>query len=221
MSSTCRTLSLLAAVVATANAAFGPAFSTGPTASGTFIRESTATLVLPKAPSDNSGDLSLWVGMGTSNGDLIQSIADNYDSDSWSIFAYTLVETSSTSQAVVQGASSDAVATDEVTMHYKYNDCTGNYTQTVTVNNETVSTLSTSDGYAEGWGSAVECAATDCGTVPAHKWINAKIILDSADEEYINTLALGDGVEATMTTSDGGITWEIGTISIPEFTFTS
>jgi hypothetical protein len=50
----------------------------------------------------------------------------------------------------------------------KFDDSTGNYTQTVLVNGETVSTLSTSDGRAQGWGSAVECAEDNCGTMPAH-----------------------------------------------------
>lgn len=50
----------------------------------------------------------------------------------------------------------------------KFDDSTGNYTQTVLVNGNQVSTLSTSSGHAQGWGSAVECAAEDCGTVPAH-----------------------------------------------------
>lgn len=88
------------------------------------------------------------------------------------------------------------------------------------VNGEVVSTLSTSDGKAEGWGSAVECADETCGTVPAHKWINCSIILDSADTAYSDTLALGTDVEATMTSKDG-ITWTIGTISIPGWSFTS
>lgn len=82
-----------AAVVAKVNAAMGPAFSTGPTADDTFVRESWATLVLPSAPSDNSGVLSLWVGMGTSNGDLVQSIAENWSSDNWNVYAYTLMST--------------------------------------------------------------------------------------------------------------------------------
>jgi hypothetical protein len=96
MSSCRRTFSALAAaaVVAKVNAAMGPAFSTGPTASDTFIRESWATLVLPAIPTDNNGDLSLWVGMGTSAGDLIQSIAENYASSNWDVYAYTLVSTS-------------------------------------------------------------------------------------------------------------------------------
>lgn len=54
----------------------------------------------------------------------------------------------------------------------KFDDSTGNYTQTVLVNNKTVSTLSTSDGHAQGWGSAVECAENNCGTVGAHCKLN-------------------------------------------------
>lgn len=87
-------ISVLAFTAFTVNAAFGPAFSTGPVADDSFIREATSTLILPDAPSGSSGDTSLWIGMGTSNGDLIQSIADNYDADDWSIFAYTLLSTS-------------------------------------------------------------------------------------------------------------------------------
>lgn len=97
MSPSRQVLSTLAAAAAVAftsvDAAMGPAFSTGPVGSGSWIREATATLVLPNAPSGSSGDASLWVGMGTSNGDLIQSIADNWESSEWSIFAYTLVKT--------------------------------------------------------------------------------------------------------------------------------
>lgn len=84
----------LAALIANANAAMGPAFSTGPTSDDTYIIETWATLTLPKAPTDNSGDLSLWVGMGTSNGDLIQSIAENWNADDWTAYAYTLLSTS-------------------------------------------------------------------------------------------------------------------------------
>jgi hypothetical protein len=91
----------------------------------------------------------------------------------------------------------------------------------VLVNGVQVSTLSTSDGEAQGWGSAVECAAEDCGTVPAHSWINTKIILDSADPNYDQTMGKGNGVTGEMSTSDGGITWIVTTIEIPEFTFGS
>ncbi|KAI0151353.1 hypothetical protein BJ166DRAFT_388739 [Pestalotiopsis sp. NC0098] len=222
MPSSSQLISSLAAVgIASVNAAFGPAFSTGPVADGSFIRESTSTLVLPSPPSNNNGDASLWVGMGTSNGDLIQSIAENWQSSTWDIYAYTLLSTGPTSQMPVYGqGSSTANANDQITMHYKYDDSTGNYTQTVTQNGNVVSTLSTSDAHALGWGSAVECAATDCGTVPAHTWINTQIIMDIADPNYINTLYKGSGVTGDLVTADGGKTWTVSTISIPQFTFT-
>ncbi|KAF7173418.1 hypothetical protein CNMCM5623_005635 [Aspergillus felis] len=210
---------LAAGTFTAVNAAMGPAFSTGPVASDSFIREATSTLVLPTLVENNKGDLSLWVGMGTSNGDLIQSIADKYQSDGWSVYAYTLLKTGEYSQYPVQGKSASAKPGDHVTMHYKYDDSTRNYTQTVSVNGQVVSTLSTSDAHAQGWGSAVECAANDCGTVGAHSWINTKIILDKADPNYKNTNGKGQGVTGDMSTSDGGKTWTVSTIHIPQFTF--
>lgn len=101
----------------------------------------------------------------------------------------------------------------------KYDDASGNYTQTVSLNDKVISTLSTKDGHAQGWGSAVECAEENCGTIGAHSWINTKIILDKADANYINTMGKGQGVTGDMSTSDGGKTWVVTTIEIPEFTF--
>lgn len=54
---------------------FGNAFSTGPVATNSFIRESNTTLVLPEVNSPQTGNLALWPGMGTSGGDLIQALA--------------------------------------------------------------------------------------------------------------------------------------------------
>ncbi|GKT82306.1 hypothetical protein Ct61P_00156 [Colletotrichum tofieldiae] len=225
MPSTSQLLSALAVTaVAGVQAAMGPAFSTGPVASDSFIREATSTLVLPAAPANNKGSASLWVGMGTSNGDLIQSISDNsnYDNtgtDKWSIFAYTLLKTGDNSQMPVQTEGTDASEGDRITMHYKFDDASQNYTQTVSINDKVVATLSTKNGEAQGWGSAVECATEDCGTVGAHSWINTKIILDKEDPNYINTLGKGQGVTGDMSTSDGGKTWTVTTIEIPEHTF--
>lgn len=90
-------LAALATVgITSVNAAMGPALSTGPVASNSFIREATSTLILPKGPSGGSTDAitSLWVGMGTSNGDLIQSIADNWQQSDWTMYAHTLMKTS-------------------------------------------------------------------------------------------------------------------------------
>jgi hypothetical protein len=40
--------------------------------------------------------------MGTSNGDLIQPIADNWNQNDWNIYAYTLLSTSATTQMPIQ-----------------------------------------------------------------------------------------------------------------------
>ncbi|KAE8353200.1 hypothetical protein BDV28DRAFT_148323 [Aspergillus coremiiformis] len=210
---------LAALVIGSANAAMGPSLSTGPVASNSWIREATSTLTLPNPPSGNRGDFSLWVGMGTSKGDLIQSIAENFNQKDWSVYAYTLLSTGANSQTAIQQPSTSAKAGDKITMHYKYDDSTGNYTQTVLLNGRSVSTLSTSDGHAQGWGSAVECAATDCGSIGAHTWTDTKIILNVADPNYIRTLRKGQGVTGDMTTSDGGKTWTVSTIHIPQYSF--
>jgi hypothetical protein len=50
-------------------------------------------------------------------------------------------------------------------------------------------------------------------------WINTKIILDVADPDYIDTLYKTSGVTGDMTTTDGGKTWTVSTINIPQYTF--
>lgn len=73
-------LALLALVGATL-ASNGPAISTGPVNDGNFIREAISTLIVPRAPDPINGNTVLWTGMGTSNGDLIQGINNNYPPD--------------------------------------------------------------------------------------------------------------------------------------------
>lgn len=59
----------------------GPALSTGPVDDGNFIISATSTLHVPAPPDPVVGNTVLWVGMGTSNGDLIQGINNNYPPD--------------------------------------------------------------------------------------------------------------------------------------------
>ncbi|GKZ90923.1 hypothetical protein AnigIFM59636_002957 [Aspergillus niger] len=205
-------LAALAAISVTdVNAAMGPAFSTGPVSDDFFIREAISTLILRNGPSGGFSDAitSLWVGMGTSNGDLIQSIADNWQ------------QKQLYHELIYGDGQADGTKGDKVTMHYKFDGSTGSYTQTVLINGKTASTLSTSDGKALGWGSAVECAEDNCDTVGDHSWTNATIILDVADPNYINALAKGCGVSGNMSTSDSGKTWTVTTINIPEYSFPS
>lgn len=44
--------------------------------------------------------------------------------------------------------------------------------------------------------------------------------MEVADPNYINTLYKGSGVTGDLVTADGGKTWTVSTISIPQFTFT-
>ena len=74
-------LLFLLSLVRNAFASNGPAISTGPVDDGNFIREAVSTLIVPEAPSPIVGNTVLWVGMGTSNGDLIQGINNNYPPD--------------------------------------------------------------------------------------------------------------------------------------------
>ena len=72
---------LLLALAGLSQASNGPPISTGPVDSGNFIREAISTLVVPHSPSPVIGNTVLWTGMGTSNGDLIQGINNNYQPD--------------------------------------------------------------------------------------------------------------------------------------------
>ncbi|RAL03278.1 uncharacterized protein BO80DRAFT_402271 [Aspergillus ibericus CBS 121593] len=200
---------------------FGPYFSLGPTQS--WIREANTTLVLPEAPSPQKDRLALWPGMGTSGGDLIQALAVSFSdpnancgasSGQWCTWASTLEGTQ------LGGTEVPASAGDKLTMHYKYNDSTGKYDQTVSINGKVVSTLSTSSGEAQGWGTAVECQDDAChSTVAAHQYLETTIILNAEDSTFGNTLAINEATSSGLTTSDNGKTWTVSTININSHTY--
>lgn len=54
--------------------------------------------------------------------------------------------------------------------------------------------------------------------MPAHKYINTKIIMDKADPNYIKTKGV-TGATGNLVTADGGKTWTCDTISINSETF--
>ncbi|KAE8132385.1 hypothetical protein BDV38DRAFT_297042 [Aspergillus pseudotamarii] len=203
------------------NIVFGPAFSLGPTKS--WIREATTTLVLPEAPSPQEDRLALWPGMGTSGGDLIQALAVSFSdpaancgasSGQWCTWASTLQGTQ------LGGKQVPASAGDKLVMHYKYNDSTGKYDQTVTINGKVVSSLSTNSGQAQGWGTAVEAQDNASkSTVAAHQYLDTTIILDAADLTFRDTLGLTDADSTGLATSDNGKTWKVATINIHEHSF--
>ncbi|CAG8931391.1 unnamed protein product [Penicillium salamii] len=200
---------------------FGPHFSLGPTSS--WIREANTTLVLPEAPSPQQDRLALWPGMGTSGGDLIQALAVSFSDPSancgatagqWCTWASTL------QGEQLGGKQVPANAGDEVNMHYKYNDETSKFDQTVSINGEVVSTLSTKSGQAQGWGTAVECQAEACdGTAAAHEYLDTTIILNAADSSFKDTLAIEEATSSGLKTSDNGKTWTVSSIKIQSHTY--
>ncbi|KAE8381385.1 hypothetical protein BDV26DRAFT_301506 [Aspergillus bertholletiae] len=214
-------LAVLGLVNAQDTVLFGPAFSLGPTQS--WIREATTTLVLPEAPSPQEDRLALWPGMGTSGGDLIQALAVSFSDPAancgastgqWCTWASTLQGTQ------LGGKQVPASAGDKLVMHYKYNDSTGKYDQTVAINGKVVSSLSTSSGQAQGWGTAVEAQDNAAKSkVAAHQYLDTTIILNAADLTFRDTLGLTNADSTGLTTSDNGKTWKVTTINIHEHSF--
>lgn len=51
------------------------------------------------------------------------------------------------------------------------------------------------------------------------EWVDTKIILDTPDPNYVQTLGKGQGVTGDLTSDDGGKTWVASEINIPAHTF--
>ncbi|CAI7601064.1 unnamed protein product [Penicillium pancosmium] len=213
-------LALIGFVSAQDTVGFGPAFSLGPTQS--WIREANTTLVLPETPSPQKDRLALWPGMGTSGGDLIQALAVSFSDPNancgatpgqWCTWASTL------QGEQLGGKQVPASAGDELTMHYKYNDNTGKYDQTVYINGESFSTLSTSSGQAQGWGTAVECQDDACqSTTAAHEYLDTTIILNAADSTFAGTLGLNEATSSGLKTTDNKV-YTVSSIKIQSHTY--
>lgn len=160
-------LNLLIPLVSAGPSGFGHACSSGPTADGNWIRTANSTLVVPSPPLPQKGLLSLWVGMGTSDGDLTQALVESYNdaidegcsvlSGDWCAWTSTLVSAGQQGGRQVLANVGDRVQMSctyscssfqclqcaDVNAQDMYNDNTGNYDQYVLVNGVVVSTFST------------------------------------------------------------------------------
>ncbi|KAK1965528.1 hypothetical protein LY78DRAFT_738419 [Colletotrichum sublineola] len=206
-------LAVTAAASVQAAATDGPAYSAGPIIDGTFLQSATSTLILPALPVNNNGDASLSANIFTDGPNRVQSVARSAKGQ-WEIFARALQPS-----GTIQSSSSYASGGDQVTMNYQYDDNSKNYTQTISINGKAVITLSTSDGIARWWKTAVECAANDCGTVAAHSWTNTALILNNTDPNLDSTFSKSVNVTGDLTTTDEGKTWSAPAIDIPAFSF--
>uniref|UniRef100_A0A8H7NQ98 Uncharacterized protein n=1 Tax=Bionectria ochroleuca TaxID=29856 RepID=A0A8H7NQ98_BIOOC len=209
---------------------FGNYFSTGAVATNSWIRQATTTLILPALNSPHNGNLGLWPGMGTkfdsgADGHLIQGLAISTvgfgspcnlaaNENKWCVVASTY-DGGQTHGTTPYRANPG----DRVTYDYKYNDATSKFDQTVSVNGNVVSTLSTASGHGAGWGTAMECQQVNCGTVPLHHYVDTKIIMNTADPNYSRTVATL-GASGNLVTADGGKTWTAADITIQQYTFT-
>ncbi|KAL9052885.1 MAG: hypothetical protein Q9162_005111 [Coniocarpon cinnabarinum] len=228
---------------------FGNAFSTGPVATNSWIREATTTLVLPALNNPHNGNLGLWPGMGTkfpsgADGQLVQGLAiSTVGRGSPCNFAAGDVNWCAVA-STYDGSQHDgtpyrAKPGDHVTYNYKYNDATSQFDQTVSVNGAVVSTLSTTSGQGAGWGTGEL-------TRPPFSLLKdwSLIILPTAMEcqqancgtvpqhQYLNTTITMNtpdpnysrtlslnGATGNLVTADGGKTWTVATITIQQYTY--
>ena len=80
------------------------------------------------------------------------------------------------------------------------------------------SNSSAASGHAQGWGTAIECQEAACGFVAGHKYLNTKLIMDTADPSYDQTKGTTNAT-GELVTSDGGKTWTIDTIVVGSYTY--
>lgn len=231
---------LLSASVATASLnantfvkrnSWGAAFSLGP-AAHTIVQ--TTTTIYPGAkPADQGGLLFAWLGMSNGTGELVQSIIGSYpkgasecegqaDADSaWCISSEVY---GSGYQYVGDLTTADANSDNGIRLNYTLADkSTWLWTQTMedAVTGTLLSSFQRNSGPMLGWGTALECNDYDDGTActgtPDEQiYADSTIILEEADENFIDTMAVGSGVTNTdMVTADGGKTWTIEKITIP------
>lgn len=51
------------------------------------------------------------------------------------------------------------------------------------------------------------------------EYLSTTIVLDKADSAFGDTLSMNEATSSGFTTSDGGVTWSVDTISINAYTY--
>lgn len=213
---------------------WGAAFSLGPAKQD--IISTTTTIYPGEMPADQVGYLFVWLGISNGTGDLIQSIIGSYpagqsecsgpDADTtWCISSevYGLASNGLPNQWVGSLTTADVDYTNGIKLNYTLID-PDNYlwlqTMEDAVTGQLLSTFNKTSGPMLGWGTALECddynGVACTGTIAEQYYVNSTIILESADDTFVDTLGAGTGVTYTdMVTADGGKTWTIAKITIP------
>ncbi|KAH7184176.1 hypothetical protein BKA60DRAFT_474752 [Fusarium oxysporum] len=200
-----------------------------------YIQEASATLVLGDVPLSNNGDVALWSAIMMQNeASFLQGVTQNspeglgYCSNlgnKWCNFAYALIGSEAKNGTPVKATPGSRVKTHCRTViehpanlpFDKLNSKTQMWDQNLYIDDELVSTVSTSKGeHGEIFYISIECAAGTCSTAPAHSWEDVSIVLSTADASFGQTGGWDQGATGgDMSTPDGGKTWEFTTLEIP------
>ncbi|KAF1974996.1 hypothetical protein BU23DRAFT_552836 [Bimuria novae-zelandiae CBS 107.79] len=187
-----------------------------------FITEASATLVLGKTPSPQTGDAALWSAIMMDKQDFLQGVTQNSAQDywcsnlpasQWCNFAYTLVGSQATAGKAVAASPGSKVRT-----HYKLNSSTQLWAQNVYIDGKLVSTVNSSKGqHGKIFYISLECASGNCAAAGAHKWEGVSIVLNKADTSFKHSGSWQYGATGgEMSTPDGGKTWNFTPLSIPQ-----
>ena len=160
-------------------------------------------------PSDQQGYLFVWLGISNGTGDLIQSIIGSYPEGgsecsgtaadtTWCISSevYGLASNGYPNQWVGSLTTTDINFANGIKLNYTLIDKDSYlWLQTMedAVTGELLSTFNKTSGPMLGWGTALECqdgpTGVACsGTVAEQTYVNSTIILEAADETFVDTL---------------------------------
>lgn len=229
---------MLSASTATAMNSFvkrdswGAAFALGPAKSPIV---STTTTIYPGTPIvDQQAWLFAWLGISNGTGELIQSIVGSYynggsecggqEGATGNVWCISSEVYGSGYQWVGELTTVDHNYENGIRLNYTLVDKeTYLWVQTMedAVTGTLLSSFNRTSGPMTGWGTALECDdlddGTKCtGTSDVQIYANSTIYLEAADETFISTMGVGEGVTHTdMLTADGGKTWTIEKITLP------
>ncbi|KAI1148313.1 hypothetical protein F4825DRAFT_454610 [Nemania diffusa] len=189
------------------------------TSGNATIVEASATLVLPVVPNPLTGDVALWSALRR-DGDFIQGVSESAPlglgycanlGNNWCNIAYALTPDAENGEAVV------AAPGTRVRTQYKSNPATSMWDQSLYVNEQPVSNISTSQGQKGNiFYISVECAARPCAIIPAHSWEAISIILSAPNLKFGHFGSWKFGATGgNMTTADGGKTWTLSPLNVP------
>ncbi|KAI0389074.1 hypothetical protein F5Y17DRAFT_450350 [Xylariaceae sp. FL0594] len=183
------------------------------------IVKASATLILPIAPPVLTGALALWSGILLDK-DFIQGVSENSPDGlgyciglegNWCNIPYALTPNVTYGPPVIE-APFTRIRTD-----YIYNPFTSFWDQTIFVNDQLATNLSTSPGQrGKTFYIAMECAGGICPPAPAHRWENMSITLSKPNLLFKHLGGWSyNATGGQMSTPDGGLTWLFSTLYIP------